>query len=283
MKELRGRVAVVTGAASGIGRAMARCFAGEGMRVVLADVEDAPLAAAAAELSEAGATVLAVPTDVARAEAVEELARRTLDAFGAVHVLCNNAGVYTQAAAWDQTPGDWAWVLGVNLWGVIHGIRVFVPILLDQGGEGHVVNTASGAGLVAVPGGAPYNASKHAVVAISETLHHDLAARDARVRVSVIIAGYVNTGIGNAERNRPRNFANNPTTTHRTEADRRAHDAMRAAMAGATPPETVAGQVVDAIREERFYVLTDGSGKFVARVRCDDILAERNPTNTLDF
>ncbi len=282
MKELQGRVAVVTGAASGIGRAMARRFASEGMRVVLADVEAAPLASAAAELTGAGATVLAVPTDVARAEAIEELARRTLDAFGAVHVLCNNAGVYTQAATWDQTPGDWAWVLGVNLWGVIHGIRVFVPILLDQGDEGHVVNTASGAGLVAVPGGAPYNASKHAVVAISETLHHDLAERGARVRVSVIIAGYVDTGIGKAERNRPRALANDPATTRRTEADRRAHDAMREAMARATRPEIVAGQVVDAIREERFYVLTDGSGRFVARVRCDDILAERNPTNTLD-
>jgi NAD(P)-dependent dehydrogenase (short-subunit alcohol dehydrogenase family) len=188
MKGLGGKVAVVTGAASGIGRAMADRFAAEGMKVVLADVEKDALARAEAEMKAAGATVLAVPTDVSRAGDVEALARQTVDAFGAVHVLCNNAGVSpVMGASWELTEADWQWVLGVNLWGVLHGIRAFVPIMLKQDSEGHIVNTASMAGLV---GGGPwwstYGVAKHGVVNLSESLHRELAAAGSRVKVSVL-------------------------------------------------------------------------------------------------
>jgi NAD(P)-dependent dehydrogenase (short-subunit alcohol dehydrogenase family) len=151
MQELRGRVAVVTGAASGIGRALAERFAAEGMKVVLADVEPGALADAAHALARAGAETLAVETDVSRAEQVEALARRTLDAFGAVHVVCNNAGVFAGGPCWEAPLADYEWLLGVNVWGVIHGIRSFVPILLEQGDEGHVVNTASMAAVTTLP------------------------------------------------------------------------------------------------------------------------------------
>ena len=175
MKELRGKVAVVTGAASGIGRALAGRFAAEGMKVVLADVEGPALAKAESELRAGGATVLAVAADVARAEAVDALAARTLEAFGGVHVLCNNAGVYASGLSWERPLADWEWVLGVNLWGVIHGVRAFVPIMLRQGSEAHIVNTASVAGLISGPFSAPYNVSKYGVVALSESLHYELA------------------------------------------------------------------------------------------------------------
>src|SRR5579871_852581 len=204
MREFRDRVAVVTGAASGIGRALAERFAAAGMKVVLADVERQALAAAERALASGGARVLAVPTDVSKASDVEALAQRTLEAFGAVHVVCNNAGVSVGGLAWEVTLADWEWILGVNLWGVIHGIRTFVPILLRQGEEGHVVNTASMAGLVSGPGIAPYNATKHTVVTLSEALHHELGmASGGKVKVSVLCPGWVNTRILDADRNRP--------------------------------------------------------------------------------
>src|SRR5579885_2688083 len=168
MEEFRDRVAVVTGAASGIGRALAERFAAAGMKVVLADVEQGALASAERALASGGARVLAVPTDVSKASDVEALAQRTLEAFGAVHVVCNNAGVSVGGLAWEVTLADWEWILGVNLWGVIHGIRTFVPILLRQGEEGHVVNTASMAGLVSGPGLAPYNVTKHVFAAVRD-------------------------------------------------------------------------------------------------------------------
>ena len=165
MKEFKDRVAVIAGAASGIGRALADRCAREGMRVVLADIEEPALAQAATEMKEAGADVLAVLTDVSQAGDVEALARKTLDAYGAVHLLCNNAGVGAGSTAWESTINDWQWVLGVNLWGVLHGIRVFLPIMLDQDAEGHIVNTASIAGLISYSPDAAYHLTKHAVVA----------------------------------------------------------------------------------------------------------------------
>src|SRR5262245_34708822 len=174
MKEFTGKVAVVTGAASGIGRALAERFARAGMKVVLADVETGALEEAAREIRATGAPTLAVRTDVSKAADVEGLARATLDAFGAVHILCNNAGVALGGPCWMHTVADWEWVLGVNLWGVIHGVRVFTPIMLSQGGEGHIVNTASLAGLFSGPGSAIYNVTKHGVVTLSETLSQEL-------------------------------------------------------------------------------------------------------------
>ena len=207
MRELRDKVAVVTGAASGIGRAMVDRFAAEGMRVVLADVEAPALEQAAEEVAARGARVLAVPTDVSNAEAVEILAARTLETFGAVHLLCNNAGVVSAAPFWELPLADWAWVLGVNLWGVIHGCRTFVPRMLAQAGEAHVVNTASMAGLVSSPFNAIYNVAKHGVVTLSETLYFDLLLREAPIGVSVLCPGFVATRIIDADRNRPADTA----------------------------------------------------------------------------
>lgn len=185
MQELSGKTAVVTGAGSGIGRALAHCFAREGMKVVIADVETGALARVEGELRASGAATLAVRTDVSRAADVEVLAQRALDAFGAVHVLCNNAGVVAPGPCWEPPLADWEWVLGVNLWGVIHGTRVFVPIMLRQDTEAHIVNTASMAGLVSSPYNAIYNITKFGVVALSESLQQDLLVTGAKLRVSV--------------------------------------------------------------------------------------------------
>ena len=180
MKEFKGKVAVITGAASGIGRAIAERCAREGMKVVLADIEEEALSQAEEEMKAEGATVLAALTDVSKAGDVEALAQKTLDTFGAVHLLCNNAGVLPgRDFLWERTLNDWEWVLGVNLWGVIHGTRVFVPVMLEQGTECHIVNTASAAGLLSIPYLGIYNVTKHAVVALTETLHRELRLRGA--------------------------------------------------------------------------------------------------------
>jgi NAD(P)-dependent dehydrogenase (short-subunit alcohol dehydrogenase family) len=270
MREFRDRVAVVTGAASGIGRALARRFAAEGMRVVLADVERPALEKAAGELAGEGARVLAVPTDVSEAEQVDALAARALEAFGAVHVVCNNAGVFTGGATWEQSLGDWQWVLGVNLFGVVHGVRSFVPILLAQGTEGHVVNTASGAGLVSLPGCAPYNVSKHAVVTLSETLHHELRMQDSKVGVSVLCPGPINTNIPESQRNRPAGLAAGPRAAA---VGGRLRETLRAGM----EPAEVADLVLGGIRDGRFYILTHENIKLGVERRMRDILEDRVP------
>jgi NAD(P)-dependent dehydrogenase (short-subunit alcohol dehydrogenase family) len=271
MNELSGKVAVVTGAASGIGEALARRFAREGMRVVLADVERDALARVARDL---GPNALAVPTDVSRLADVEALARATLDKFGAVHVVCNNAGVVAAGPCWEVSHADWEWVLGVNLWGVIHGVRVFVPLMLEQGTEGHVVNTASMAGLISGPFNGVYNVTKQGVVALSETLHLDLALAGAKVKVSVLCPGWVNTRIADSDRNRPPS-ARVPSWQP---DDPNMQQVIRQLLATGLAPDRVAGLVVDAIRAERLYVLTHPEWKAMIRQRMDDIIAERNPT-----
>jgi NAD(P)-dependent dehydrogenase (short-subunit alcohol dehydrogenase family) len=203
LKEFKDKVAVITGAASGIGRALAERCAREGMQVVLADMEVEALTTTEAALKATGATVLAVVTDVSKAQDVEALAQKTLQAFGAVHLLCNNAGVWAGTSVWESPLADWEWVLGVNMWGVIHGVRVFVPFMLAQETEGHIVNTASMSGLLTAPGLGAYLVSKHGVVALSETLSHELAQRRAKVKVSVLCPGWVNTQFSEAVRNRP--------------------------------------------------------------------------------
>jgi len=278
VKDLKGKVAVVTGGASGIGRAMAERFAAEGMKVVLADIEEGALARAESEMLAAGATVASKRTDVSQGEDVEALARFTVDTFGAVHVLCNNAGVGVGGNSWQQTEADWEWVLGVNLWGVIHGIRAFVPIMLEQGDECHVVNTASGAGLHTRPWLAMYCASKHAVVALSECLHHELSLTGSKVKVSVLCPAVVNTRIGESERNRPdvlRNAADAGVPGQQMQA---MEQAFRALLATGLPPEQVAGAVVDAIKAERFYIITHEETKGRVRSRMQDILEDRSPT-----
>lgn len=250
MQEFRGRVAVITGAASGIGFALAERAAAEGMTVVMADVESAALEAAAGTLRGRGAHVMAQTVDVAAEAAVEELAARVYAEFGAVHLVCNNAGVIgRQHPAWEYRVSDWQWVLNVNLWGVIHGIRSFVPRMLDGGDEGHIVNTASMAGLITGGlGSAVYDASKHAVLSLSESLYRDLTVRQTKISASVLCPGVVRTNIFTAERNRHAAFGPAEGTepvVSRTNLDR--SDVLQ--------PAELATQVFDAVRANRFYVL----------------------------
>lgn len=275
MRDLKGKVAVVTGAASGIGRAMAERFAREGMKLVLADVEAGPLASAREEIGRGGVEAIAVTTDVSRWEQVEELARRTFEAYGTAHVVCNNAGVAAGgAAAWELSQTDWAWTIGVNLWGVIHGIRAFVPRLVAQG-EGHVVNTASIAGLVTMPGMSSYCVTKQGVVALSECLHHDLAfSTGGKVKVSVLCPAWVRTKIALAERNRP---ASSEPRKETTPQERAIGSAVRAAVATGIPPEVVADKVLSAIVEERFWILTHSKTKKLIEKRMRGILDDTNP------
>ncbi len=281
MKELRDKVAVVTGGASGIGRAMAERFAAEGMKVVLADVESEPLARAEQEMRAAGAAVASLRTDVSCGEDIDALAKFTLDTFGKVHVVCNNAGIGIGGTmAWQQTVRDWEWVLGVNLWGVIHGIRAFVPIMLEQGDECHIVNTASGAGLHPRPGLAMYSTTKHAVVALSESMYHELAMSGATIGVSVLCPAVVNTRIGESERNRPDGFRNEHADPAASERMQNMEKAFRALLATGLPPAEVAAAVVDAVRDGRFYIITHEITKERVRVRMDDMLSGRNPTMT---
>jgi NAD(P)-dependent dehydrogenase (short-subunit alcohol dehydrogenase family) len=275
MKEFKGKVAVVTGAASGIGRALADRCVQEGMKVVLADVEAETLTNTEESMKAAGATVLAVRTDVSQAGDVEALAEKTVEAFGAVHLLCNNAGVATEAAVWESTIAEWEWVMGVNLWGVIHGVRVFVPVMLAQDTECHVVNTASMAGLISGPGLGVYKVTKHGVVALSETLYHDLAERGAKVKVSVLCPGIVNTRLLESARNRPEHLS---TTEPLGPVSGARWEALRQLVPAGMPPVHVADAVFGALRQDQFYILTHPEGKQAARTRMEDILQERNPS-----
>ncbi len=275
MKNFAGRVAVITGAASGLGRAMAERFAHEGMQLVLADVNAADLARTESELRAAGAAAIGVRTDVSKGEDVEALAARTLEAFGAVHLVVNNAGVSPLGAVWEASVADWQWALGVNLWGVIHGVRVFTPILLAQAaeapGEAHIVNTASVSGLIAPPGMGVYNVTKHAVVALTETLHHDLARRGARVKCSVLCPAYVPTGIADSARNRPAELSD--PGRERSAGDLALEEGLRKAVrSGRISAAEVAQSVLDAVREERFYILTHPKILGAVRSRMEDIL-----------
>jgi len=276
MKEFRDRVAVVTGAASGIGRALAERFAAEGMKVVLADVEEDALRLAEAEMREKGVDVLGVRTDVSKSEDLEKLAQQTLDAFGGVHIVCNNAGVAgAWGQAWANTLDDWNWIMGVNLWGVIHGVRTFLPIMLEQGDEGHVVNTASLAGLM--PGRGIYGVTKQAVVALSESLYNDLKVMDAKIGVSVLCPGWVDTNIIDAGRNRPAELAR--TADAIPDAQREQIDTMvRNLLKTGLQPSAVADQVLEAIQEGKLYVITHPEMDFIIKERFDNILSRTNPT-----
>ena len=279
MKDFRDRVAVVTGAASGIGRALAERFGDDGMKVVLADVEEDALRQAEAEFREKGVDVLGVRTDVSKPEEIEKLAQQTLDTFGAVHIVRNNAGVAgAWGPTWANTLDDWNWIIGVNLWGVIHGVRVFLPIMLEQGDEGHVVNTASLAGLM--PGRGIYGVTKQAVVALSESLYNELKVADAKIGVSVLCPGWVDTNIADASRNRPADLAR--TVDAMPDPQREAIDkTVRNFLKTGLQPSAVADQVLEAIRDDKLYIITHPEMDFIIRERFDNILSRTNPTARL--
>jgi NAD(P)-dependent dehydrogenase (short-subunit alcohol dehydrogenase family) len=274
VRQLRGKVAVVTGGASGIGLALARRFSAEGMKVVIADIEVPVLADAAAQLRAEGAEVLDVVTDVSQAAQVEELAERTVAHYGAVHVVCNNAGVSCAGPAWEIPLGEWEWVLGVNLWGVIHGVRSFLPRLL-RAGEGHVVNTASMAGLLGLYTAPPYAVSKFGVVALSESLYHQLQVAGVPVGVSVLCPAWVRTRIHESDRNRPP-AGGEPGTTA---LDQQTRDAMEHIIASGMEPAAVAEKVVAAVRSGQFYVLPHDDQAWLNRImkRTENIVGRRNP------
>lgn len=266
MEELAGKVAVITGAASGIGRAFAERFAAEGMKVVMADVNEPRLREVEAFLSENGADVAAARCDTASEADVESLAQLALERFGAAHVLCNNAGIGGIGDAWTDSMDLWHRVVGINLYGVVHGVRSFLPIMTEQG-EGHIVNTASMAGLTPMPGAAPYNVTKHGVVALSEGLFLELQVIGSPVGVSVLCPGWVRT-----------NLMENEPTSVSTPVANLINDVVRGGVESqGIPPEDVAGMVVDAIRENRFWILTHPDWRQVPVERMQRAADGENP------
>ncbi len=279
MKRFDGRVAVVTGGASGLGKAMAQRFGREGMKLVLADVQQDSLDRAVAEFTAAGVDTIGVRCDVSRAGDVEALRDAALARFGAVHVLCNNAGVAPGGLAWESTIHDWEWCLGVNVYGVINGLRSFVPTMLAQDDEGHIVNTASVAGLISPAGMGIYAVSKHAVVTLTECLHHDLASKTDKIKASVLCPAYVPTAIADSERNRPADLQNAPRQRDAEELARE-EQLRKAISSGRISAEQVGNIVFEAIRDERFYILPHQKIKGAIETRMQDILLERAPTDT---
>lgn len=273
--DLGGKVAVVTGAASGIGRATATAFAEAGMQVVLADIEQDRLDEATSDLRAAGHTVRSVVVDVSDGESVEALAAETIHEFGAVHVVHLNAGVAAGGPLWTLSEKDWAWVLGVNLWGVIHGIRSFVPRMIAGGEPGHIVNTASMAGLTSSAMMGAYNVSKHGVVTLSETLLRDLSMMGSTIGVSVLCPGWVNTGIGESGRNRPDELRNaeGPNILEGGAAS-----PLKAVLESGLQPAEVAAMVLDAVKSDRFYIVTHPEWTPMIEQRMTDILEDRKPS-----
>ena len=281
MQELVGKVAVVTGAASGLGLAFATRFAQEGMRVVLADIEREALERAEAAIKAQGGTAIAVRTDVLIEHEIKTLADTAFATYGNVHVLCNNAGVggaTGESGVWNIPMNEWDWVLGVNFSGVLHGIRHFVPRMLANAEEGHIVNTASVAGLVTGGVGAPYTISKHGIVALSEILYKDLKARNARVSASVLCPGWVNTNLIDSARNRPMSLTPDDAAAPTLQLQEQ-HEALRALLKDGMRPADIAGQLCDAIRNDTFYIVPAQPGAELAiDTRLQDIRLRRNPT-----
>jgi NAD(P)-dependent dehydrogenase (short-subunit alcohol dehydrogenase family) len=275
MQDLAGKVAVITGAASGIGLALSRRLGADGMRVMMADVEQPALAAAARDLAAEGIEVASTVTDVSDADSVDALARATLARFGAFHVVCNNAGVSRGGPAWDVPLPMWKWIVDVNLFGIVHGIRSFVPQLIAQG-EGHVINTASMGGLIAGPWMSPYHATKYAAIGVSESLSHELTALGSPVGVSVLCPGSVRTRIHQAYRNWPARYGpwQAPQDPPGLAEWRRASSAT---IEAGTDPAEIATAVRDAIIDNRFWVLTHPEFGQLVLDKCSRILDGRNP------
>lgn len=278
LTEFEGKVAVVTGAASGIGKAMCERFAREGMKVVLADVENDALREAGRDIERHGVEVLTVRTDVAQPDQVSALAEATLDRFGKVHVVCNNAGVFAGGRIWDAIGTDWEWVLGVNVMGVLHGIRAFVPTMLEQNEPAHVVNTCSMAGLINMPLSGVYNVSKHAALSLTETLYHELQTVETPVGVSALCPELIRTGIGRSERNRPAHLKRGDDEG--TPEQEMVEAAIKASIDTGLDPKAMADRVFEGIRNDTFYLLAEEGGSWdrACQIRLDDIRERRNPT-----
>ncbi|MCD9624010.1 SDR family NAD(P)-dependent oxidoreductase [Rhabdothermincola salaria] len=282
MDQLEGRVAVVTGAGSGMGQAMAQRFAGEGMRVVAADIEQPALDATVAALADGGATAIGVRTDVSSASDVEMLAETAYTEFGGVHLVCANAGVFTGGLVWERTVADFEWTMGVNYFGIVHAIRSFVPRMLAGGEPGHVVTTASMGGLVTNAYSGPYYGSKFAAVGLTECLAHDLASVGAPIGVSCLVPSLVATGIGTSGRNRPERFVDRLRPDPTPDAEF-VDAAIRDSTASGMAPDEVADLVLDAVRADRFWIPTKPSYHDQIRGRHDDMQALRLPASpTLD-
>jgi NAD(P)-dependent dehydrogenase (short-subunit alcohol dehydrogenase family) len=277
MKEFKDKVAVITGAAAGIGRGIAERCAAEGMKVVLAGINEATLSMVEQNLLSEGATVLSVRIDVSRREEVETLAEETLRSFGAVDLLVNNVGVGAGPSIWECTWADWEWVMGVNLWSVIYGLKIFVPIMLSQDTEGYIINTASMAGLLPFHPSAPYQVTKHAVVALTEQLHYSLMARNAKIKTSVLCPGWVKTRILESERNRPDEFQNETGQEKLTPEQEVVLQQLHASLEAGITVEEVVEHVFNAMADERFYILTHPEYKPMVKARVDSILQELSP------
>lgn len=272
MRDVQGKVAVVTGAASGIGRGMVRCFAANGMKVVLADIEQSALDAAADELRAKGTEAIAVRTDVSRLDQIEALAQAALDAFGAVHVLCNNAGVGVAAPIGQTSIADWEWTLAIDLWGPIYGVKTFLPIMEAQG-EGHINSTASMAGLLAGASLGAYNVAKHGVVALMASLERDLRLAGSPVRASVLCPGPINTNIVSSERNRPAESAAEHIDTPQGQ---KFWAMLTDSLAHGMNPDDVGPLVLEAVQEDRFWVLTHpGMARYV-HSQVEAMMADRS-------
>lgn len=281
MNQFDGKVAVITGAGSGFGREFAIKGAALGMKLVLADIDVKGLAETVDMARALGAAALGVPTDVSDANQVDALARTTIDTYGAVHLLFNNAGVGAGGFVWENSANDWAWVFGVNVMGVANGVRAFTPLMLTQNEPAHIVNTASVAGLLSAPAMGVYNASKHAVVALTETLYHDLKIVGGPVGCSLLCPAFVPTGIAQAERARPEELRNEePMTTSQRMAVKQLTKAVEG---GKLSAKDVAEITFDAVRERRFYVLTHPKILASVQLRFDDVAQMRNPTDPLSL
>jgi NAD(P)-dependent dehydrogenase (short-subunit alcohol dehydrogenase family) len=283
MKAIKGRTAVITGAGSGFGLELSRIAAREGMNLVMADVQQDALDRAVEEIRGLGAQVLGFRLDVAKAAEVESMGEAVRERFGAPHLVFNNAGVGAGGLIWEHTLKDWEWVVGVNLMGVAHGVRVFTPMMLeaaqaDPSYEGHIVNTASMAGLLNAPNMGVYNVTKHAVVAMSETLYQDLRLVTDQIGASVLCPFFVPTGIHQSERNRPADLKQSLGTPTKSQLIAQAMS-DKAVTSGKVTAAQVAQFVMDAVREGRFYIYSHPKSLASVQTRLDDIMLGRNPTD----
>jgi NAD(P)-dependent dehydrogenase (short-subunit alcohol dehydrogenase family) len=277
MKEFKDKVAVITGAANGIGFGIAERCAQLGMKVVLAGINADNLATAEEKLKPTNATILSVRTDVSKREDVEALARKTMDTFGAVHLLVNNAGVGAGSSIWESTWEDWEWVMGVNLWGVIHGVKVFTPIMLVQDDVSHIVNVASISGLLPAYPVAPYQVTKQAVIGLTENLYYSLGGQKSKVKVSLICPGWVKTSILKSERNRPPELKNQTNPVKNDPEAMQAYRKMQESLEAGMSIEELADRVFKAIEAEQLYVLTDQKYMPRIRERMENILGQKIP------